>query len=169
MDDAPPEFFLNTSSIGLGGCVSRSVNNLGRRYPWSFMWQTLRCIFRYDPQTVTVTVDDQQLFEGRTFITVVTNGGVFGHGMKIAPPAKIDDGKLDVVAIETLARHALLRLFAQVYSGTHLNHPLVMHRRATEVTITSHDGVLAVELDGETRNGRTLRYRVHPAGLTILR
>ena len=169
-DDAPPEAFLNIGSIGLGGCVGARVNSLERRYPWTFMLATLRCILAADLVRVTLQADDETVYTGETFIAVAANGSIFGHGMRIAPTASIDDGLLDLVAVADVTRLELLGLFAQVYRGTHLNHPKVTHRRAQTLTMNSMNGQpISLELDGESRAGVQLTFRVRQGALRILR
>lgn len=169
-DDAPPEAFLNIGSIGLGGCVGERVNGLARRYPWTFMLAAVRCILAAGTQRVTITADEVTVFDGETFIAVAANGAIFGHGMQIAPAAAIDDGLLDLVAVADVTRVDLLGLFAQVYRGTHLTHRKVTHHRARSLTMTSHSGeAIPLELDGESRYGARLTFRVRPGALQMLR
>jgi diacylglycerol kinase (ATP) len=45
--------------------------------------------------------------------------------MRIAPSARIDDGMLDLVIVESLPLLRLFLLFPRVYRGTHVDHPAV--------------------------------------------
>jgi diacylglycerol kinase (ATP) len=168
VDDNPPEAFLNVSSIGLGGWVAEQVNIQAQRRPWTFMAQSVRSIFAYHPQAVTVEIEGDMWFDGETHIAVVGNGGMFGHGMHIVPNAVIDDGLLDVVMVEGVGRIDLLWLLGQVYTGRHMNHSKVTATRARRITITCSDGCVPIEMDGESLEGRRLAFRVLPAALTIL-
>lgn len=168
-DDAAPEAFLNIGSIGLGGCVGARVNSLERRYPWSFMLATVRCILAADLVEVELKADDETVYTGETFVAVAANGAIFGHGMRIAPTATIDDGLLDLVVVAGVTRLDLLGLFAQVYRGAHLRHPKVIHRRARTLTMRSTNGrPISLELDGESRVGAKLTFRVRPRTLRML-
>jgi diacylglycerol kinase (ATP) len=168
-DDGKPEILLNLSDVGLGGCVASNVNALPTRYPWSFSVQSLRCILGFQPQPVTITVDGELFFDGDTFITAVANGGVFGHGMRIAPTAVVDDGLLDVLTVKSVTKPELLLLFAQVFSGAHMRHPKVTHTQGREAVVECGAGEMALEIDGEVRTGTRFTYRVRPGALTVLR
>src|SRR5215213_9660058 len=43
------EYFLNIASAGLGGEVSKRINRLPERRPWSFMTATIRTLLTHEP------------------------------------------------------------------------------------------------------------------------
>jgi diacylglycerol kinase (ATP) len=55
-----------------------------------------------------------------TILAVFANTPTFGGGMKIAPQAKLDDGKLDICAVRAMNKFELFCLFPTVYFGKHL-------------------------------------------------
>ena len=56
--------------------------------------------------------------------------------MKIAPPARMDDGELDIVLLGDLSRVELVSQIWKLYPGTHLRNPHVHWTRGKEVTFT---------------------------------
>ncbi len=68
--------------------------------------------------------------------------------MKIAPHARLDDGKLDICTIRAMDRFKLFCLFPTVYFGGHLGFDEVEYVRATTAKLeTEHP--LDVYADGE--------------------
>lgn len=84
-----------------------------------------------------------------------------GRGMRVAPPALLDDGKLDVVTIRRGFRPKLLSLLVKVHSGKHMGSPLVRHRQATHVDLRLEDDS-GVVIDGEWFPGHELTLEVLP-------
>lgn len=54
------------------------------------------------------------------FLAAFGNTTTYGGGMRIAPQARSDDGKLDVCAVRNLGKLKLLRSFPRVYFGRHI-------------------------------------------------
>jgi diacylglycerol kinase (ATP) len=166
--DGKREYFLNIASAGLGGEVSRRVERIKRRRPWTFARATLTTIAMYHAQPMQVTLDGQDWYEGNAYAVAIANGTTFGHGMKIAPNAKVRDGLFDVVLVKGIARARVLAAFRRVYNGTHLTHPGVLSSQAKHVEIRSPKGRVELELDGEYAVGHDLHFSVRPGLLQIL-
>jgi diacylglycerol kinase (ATP) len=68
--------------------------------------------------------------------------------MLMAPDASIDDGQLDVIAARSLGRMKLLSLLPRIFSGRHVEDPLIEVYRGKEITLTS-DTPMKLTPDGE--------------------
>jgi diacylglycerol kinase (ATP) len=82
------------------------------------------------------------------YAVVIANIAYFGAGMMVAPPARIDDGLLDIVTMRDGPRLAFLRVLLRIRAGTHVALPQVALDRAATVTLTM-DRALPVAADGE--------------------
>ncbi len=162
------EYFLNIASAGIGGEISERVNRSPNRHSWAFLTTTVRTLITHQPQTMQITLDGAEWYEGRAYIVAIANGTTFGHGMKIAPNAEQRDGLFDVVLVEGVSRMTILTALQRVYAGTHLTHPAVRSGRAAEVKIHSPEGTLGIELDGEPISASDLTFQVEPGLLNIL-
>jgi diacylglycerol kinase (ATP) len=83
------------------------------------------------------------------YAVVVANAAYFGAGMRVAPPARLDDGLLDVVTMRHGPRLAFLRTLARVRDGSHTGLAQISLDRGTEVTLTVGRDLPAAA-DGET-------------------
>src|SRR5690606_23471248 len=81
----------------------------------------------------------------------VCNNRFMGGGMLVAPDAEFDDGRFDVVVISAAGRARLIRTFPKIYSGRHVDDPLVRVEKTAELSVTAPDGAQqqGVVLDGE--------------------
>jgi YegS/Rv2252/BmrU family lipid kinase len=105
------------------------------------------------------------------FTVAVANSGVYGGGMRLAPDARLDDGRLDVVLITGASRIRLLRGLARTADGSHVEDEHVEVLPAREVTIRSTSPAalrLTAYADGEQVARLPLRVRVAPAALDVL-
>jgi hypothetical protein len=59
----------------------------------------------------------------------------FGGGMRVCPGAVPDDGTAQVVVVGPATRMTFLKVFPKVFSGRHLDHPLVTTYRGSKITI----------------------------------
>jgi diacylglycerol kinase (ATP) len=108
------------------------------------------------------------------YAVVVANSAYFGAGMLVAPPARIDDGILDIVLMRQGPKLAFVRALMKIRDGSHISLPQISLERGAEVTMTI-DREMPSAADGETIFGAArlaagvpLRIRVLPSILTVL-
>jgi YegS/Rv2252/BmrU family lipid kinase len=166
--DGQRKHFLNIASAGLSGEVDRRVNSAPVRRPWTFLAATIGTLISHRPQQMRVSLDSKPWYEGAAYLVAVANGTTFGHGMRIAPTAQINDGLFDVVLVEGMPRAEILMALRKVYNATHLVHPGVHFRRAKEVQITGLTTPLGLDLDGENASGESLNFSIQPGLMQLL-
>jgi diacylglycerol kinase (ATP) len=123
------------AGVGFDGEVTGLANRVRRlRGPLVYPYAVLRTLATFVPPTLRVE-HDEGVFEGRAMFAVAANLPRFGGGMRIAPDAEIEDGRLDLVVVRAVPRRTLLAVFPKVYSGRHLGHPAVTVVRTVRVEI----------------------------------
>ncbi len=88
--------------------------------------------------------------------------------MRVAPLARMNDGLLDVVIVAGLTKRGLVHNIPSIYRGTHIAHPLVLHRRGRRVDVRAEPGRVWMELDGEARGTLPARFEILPDALELL-
>ncbi|MBD8606285.1 YegS/Rv2252/BmrU family lipid kinase [Aeromicrobium sp. CFBP 8757] len=119
----------------------------------------------FEPLPFTLTLDGTPI-EREAMLVAVGNGPSFGGGLRICEGAVIDDGLLDVVVINPVSKATLLRVFPQLYRGTHVDLPEFERHLVTEVTLSS-PGIVAYG-DGERLGALPLTATVRPGALRVL-
>ena len=76
------------------------------------------------------------------------NAPAYGDGIKIAPRALLDDGKLDICVVGNMGKSRLLRLFPSVLSGRHLSIPEVKYFQTERLRVES-EKAMDIYADGE--------------------
>lgn len=110
--------------------------------------------------------DERHRFTGYT--VGAANSKTYGGGMRAAPGALLDDGLLDVVALESVSKlRFLTRILPKVFSGAHVSEPNVKVFRAREVSISA-DRPFTMYADGDPIGELPLRVRALPGAVRVL-
>jgi diacylglycerol kinase (ATP) len=102
-----------------------------------------------------------------TVLVAFANTPFYGDGMKIAPKARLDDGRFDVCLIRAMDKFKLLCLFPTVYFGRHLNVREVEYFQAARAVIEA-EYPLDVYADGEFVCRTPAEFRVERAALRVI-
>ncbi len=162
--------FLNVASLGISGLVTQLVNAGSKALGGtvSFLTGTVRGIVRYRGEPVTLRLDGRVVHEGRVVLVAAANGSCFGGGMRIAPDARPDDGKLDVVVVGDVTKWQLLTRLPSIYRGRHLGHRGVGFHRGAVLEADADPGRVRLELDGEPVGFLPARFEIVPGAVTVL-
>jgi YegS/Rv2252/BmrU family lipid kinase len=160
--------FFNVAGLGLDARIAHGFAETGARARGfrRYAAVTLRELTRYTPEEYEIAVDGER-FRVRAMLVAIANARQYGNGALIAPGARIDDGRLDVVAIgaRSLAR-ALLQI-PRLFRGEIERVRGVDIRRGAHVEIVGA-GPLLYHVDGEPhRGGSAVTARVHPGALRV--
>lgn len=164
-------YFLNVTSLGLGGLVCELVNTspkvLGGTA--SFLIGSLRAIARWKSPPVTLRLDGEALHEGPLALAAAANGRFFGGGMQVAPQARPDDGLLDVVVISGLPRLQLAAKLPLIYRGAHVGQPGARLLRGRRLEAESAaDTAVWVEVDGEPLGTLPAEIEILPGAIAFV-
>ena len=160
--------FFNIAGIGLDAHVAHqfAAHGLVRRGFARYLEITARELFRYDPDEHTIVADGASI-RTRALIVVIANSRQYGNGALIAPHARVDDGRLDVVIVAHRSPWRALIQVPRLFRGQIDRVPGVTMTTACEIEVTSSHAVL-YHVDGEPFVGAaSLTARVHPGALRV--
>ncbi len=165
---------LNAATIGVSADVAARVSRQGRvkrRLPGEvrFGIEGVHALRAWRNHAVQIVADGHTV-ACHTSLIVVANGIFVGGGMKVAPGARVDDGKLDALTVCNLSRLQVLRYFSHVYSGKHVNNQQIVMLSGAEVRVETVDGAppLPIEADGDVRGHTPATFRIIPSSLRIV-
>ena len=158
-------YFLGVASCGMSTKVIERVKS----DKVSFASSLLQTAMRTTPIRVAVQLDDSHERHLVVLNLCVANARYFGGGMKIAPDAKLTDGKFDVIGVGDLSALKLFTSARRVYMGSHLSMPEVSHALARKVTVRSADrgAEVALEIDGELPGKLPATFQIIPEALRV--
>lgn len=157
-DQAPaaqrPTYFCSVAGVGLDAEVAKLANSLPRwlRGRGGYALAFMRTAFRFAPFAIEIRPSDAGVLRERCnrpiLLAAFANTSSYGDGMKIAPQARMDDGKLDVCVLGGMNPFRLAALFPTVYLGQHLRVRAVKYFQAERVRVDTETPV-NIYADGE--------------------
>ena len=165
--DAEQRWFVNVAGAGFDAQV---ISRLPPLTPsrFAYLAGALRELRRYRSPRFRITTPGEPPLAGRLLLAFVANGQYCGHRMHVAPPARLDDGRFDVVTIDDMGLLRALPKLLKLYFGNVLRDPLVRHATAAWVRIES-DPVTPVEADGQLVGTTPVELTVERGALRVLR
>lgn len=168
-DDAgrpAPQWFATVLTSGFDSLVVDRANRMRRpRGRMRYNIALLAELGLLRPRAFTLEADGER-HELEAVLVAVGNGASYGGGMRICPQAALDDGKFSVTVVGAANRRTLLRVFPQVYRGTHVTHPLV--RTFTARRIRLHTDDMRGYADGEPVGRLPLEAETVPGALRVV-
>lgn len=118
--------FAAYAGVGFDSAAAEVANRQPRWLPTglTYVLAVLRTLVGFRAPEIRLTHDGGE-WRGRVMFATACNAPRFGGGMRIAPEARLADGRLDLVVVREVGRLELLRVFPRVFSGSHLGHPAV--------------------------------------------
>lgn len=160
--------FLNIASFGISGLVDRRVNAKTSGGGFAYLMATLSAIFQYSNQSVELEIDGQKQNVEELTLCTIANGRYFGGGMQIAPHARVDDGRFDVIQVWGWKSLGFLANSPRVYSGSHLELRGVSEERASLISAqASGDQEVLIDLDGEQPGRLPASFEILPNSLRL--
>ena len=141
-------WFVNVAGVGFDAEVAHGIAQPGaRRGLLGYVWLVATLGPRYRPRPYTVSVDGEVLAT-RAWVIALANSRQYGHEAIVAPRARLDDGLLDVVVVETPPLWQVVRDVPRLFRGRLVPGPCLHMRQGRTIRIT-HDGPMTAHVDGE--------------------
>jgi len=163
-------YFINISSCGISAAVCHGANTGSKALGGfaTFMYQTCKQTLLWSNKQLRWRVDDEEQWQtGDVYQLVVANGQFFGGGMQVAPLAKIDDGKFDLMAFCNIGVLDI-DILRQVYTGTHGKNRKVTRWQTQKVFAELNDESgpdVLIESDGEIAGKLPATWTILPSRL----
>ena len=146
-----PHYFCCVAGAGLDTEIARRANALPKwiRSHGGYALSAPREFLRFAPLPMKISLDGEDAAPARpTILAAFAKTPTYGGGMKIAPQARLDDGKLDVCIVRAMDVFKLFCLFPTVYFGGHLSFREVEYARVEAARLET-ESPLEVYADGE--------------------
>ena len=166
--DGVPHAFLGIASLGFDSDVQVRANNTRLiRGSSVYTYAALRTLASWRPARFTVTEDEGAPQELEGWSVAAANSAYYGGGMRYAPSAAIDDGRLEVVLAARSSKLHFLTLLPKVFSGRHIEDSRVHVSRARRIAVDA-DRPFQVYADGDPLGELPAEISVAPGALRLL-
>ena len=169
-----PVYFSCAAGAGVDAEVARRANSLPRwlRGNGGYFLAAIPALLGFRAQVIRISVsgpdgDFRKAISEPGILAAAANAPWYGHGMRIAPQAELDDGQLEVCFVRRVGKLRLLRLFPKVYRGAHIGLPQVEYFRTERLRIES-ERPLEVHADGEPVGQTPVEVSVAPQALRVI-
>jgi diacylglycerol kinase (ATP) len=160
--------FVNVAGMGLDARVALRFAEIGRsgRGVWRYVQATLAEVLQFTPQALTLDIDG---WPRRTepMIVAFANSRQYGNHALVAPEARLDDGKLDVVWVGNRSLWAIAKGAPALFSGRIALQPDVRIRKTSDLSVEAEQPILC-HVDGEPHQaGTRVVIRTLPGALRV--
>lgn len=160
-------YFVNVAAGGLLTDVSQKIdtnlkNTLGKM---AYYLKGIEQIPNFRPIPVKL-VTGESIMEDSIYLFMAFNGCSAGGFNLLARDSKIDDGKLDLIAIKACNIVELLPLFIKILKGEHLSDSNVIYMRTGKIDIVC-DYNVETDIDGEAGPTFPVNLSVIPEAINI--
>lgn len=145
--------FFNIAGIGVDAVIAArfAERGLGRRGMLAYVQLGARELLRYRAQRYSMVIDDEPV-DRKALLLALANGRHYGNRLCIAPGARLDDGLLELVAVDDLSLLSIATRLPSLFSGTLRPGRGVTMRAVRRVTVRAEDAI-PFHVDGEPRLG----------------
>ena len=178
--------FFNLAGVGFDAHVASRFDRAGRRGLATYVRVSARelmtyrsATYRIDSSASLASPRDRSVIDGdeltaraevpprRALLVIFANSPQFGNGARIAPSARLDDGRLDLVIYEEMSRLSTLRVLPRLFIGG-IEKVRGFSIQQIERARVESDAPITFHVDGEpVQGGKLLEARVLPGALMV--
>ncbi len=161
-------YSLNLISLGFPADVGELTNRRFKRVgQLGYILGVFSKLAQLEPQAFPHRIDTHAEWDRRPCLFLAFSNTRFTGGkMMIAPKADPADGKIEYVRWSPVSRTFLLRRFATLFTGTHIEHPLATRAAAGRIELDLGAPV-NVLVDGEIFRLRCRSIEIIPGALDV--
>ncbi|HEX8228842.1 MAG TPA: diacylglycerol kinase family protein [Chloroflexia bacterium] len=100
-------YFLETAGVGLDAAIFPILNKVDKG-EYVRLFDALTTFFKFRPRSVTVVLDGRAI-RIKALVVLVANGPYWGYSVPLAPDAKVDDRRFDVVIFRNFSKWSFVR------------------------------------------------------------
>jgi diacylglycerol kinase family enzyme len=177
--DVNGRLFFNVAGVGLDAHIASCFDRAPRRGLRTYLQISARELMSYVPTNYRIAHDEGLDHPSgiaarvapthrRAVLVTIANSPQFGNGARIAPAARVDDGRLDLVVYEEVSRFSTICAAPRLFTGG-----IERVRGFTTCQIVrariESDQPMRFHVDGEPADGGTaLDVRVVPGALSVI-
>ncbi|MBE7080636.1 MAG: diacylglycerol kinase family lipid kinase [Clostridiales bacterium] len=139
---------MNIAGLGIDVDVLERCQRGKLKGKLKYLISLIKSLFAFKGYRVKVVSEGREETH-EVLICAACNGSQFGGGIKICPPAREDDGKLDVIVVGFIkGKWKIVKAFIQLMKGRVIEYVLTTYFRCDSVTFLP-EKACPIQLDGE--------------------
>jgi len=168
-------YCVNMVNIGFDCAVVKEAEKL-KRFKFvspglSYILGVVVVLFKKFGTKMRLIFDDGEVLDQEFTLTAIGNGKFCGGGFMAAPRALIQDGLMDVCAIDKISRMTFIKLVSCYKNGTYLENKnamkIIKHRRVPHFKM-EFETPIPICIDGEIKGAKTIDFQVVSNALNFI-
>ena len=143
-------YFINVACFGIDadvannkGLIKSKIIPKSQRYNVS----VINSFLKYEPRHFVLKMNNEEI-EGDFATVAVCNGGYYGSGYNISPNFKLNNGLIDVYAVENDNKFNIMKMILSMRKGKHEKYKKVHKFQTNKLTLISNNEINS-NIDGE--------------------
>jgi diacylglycerol kinase (ATP) len=169
--DGVVRLYTGGGGVGLDAEASRYAGGVYRnvRGRMRYVLSAIRALTGFHSMQVRVQINagDETDIKGHALLVAVLNTPSYGAGVRLAPGASMDDGKLDLVLLDNLGFFEVLTMLPALLLRGDV-HTKRLQRRAVKRVRIETDRPCAFHADGEIVGATPVEVEIVPGALRVL-
>ena len=154
-------YFINVACFGIDadvannkGLIKSKIIPKSQRYNVS----VINSFLKYEPRHFILKINNEEI-EGDFATVAVCNGGYYGSGYNISPNFKLNNGLIDVYAVEDDNKFNIMKMILSKKKGRHEKYKKVHKFQTNRLTIISNKEINS-NIDGEELESKKFNIEV---------
>jgi len=161
-------YSINLIGWGMGNDIGVLAEKLRWLGPMRYNIASIIEIFRYKGRKAKIILDNNEQFSDNYALITICNTIYVGKGMKMAPHAKLNDGKMDIIMIkDDFSKIELLKLFPKLFTGEHIQNQKVIYKQAKSFRLNPTKNEI-LNIDGEISGKTPITVNTIPKAIELL-
>jgi len=170
--DGAERLYMGGGGVGLDAEAARFASGVYRRMRGRsrYLLSAIRALGTFRGIHVRVSLEgaEQTSLEGTALVLGVLNTPSYGGGVRLAPKARLEDGRLDLVLLENLSALEIARLLPRMAASGEIRTERIHRHRVTRARIET-EPPCAFHADGEIVGMTPVEIAVVPQAMRVWR
>lgn len=158
-------YFINILGFGFVADVAQKASRYKFLGDFSYILGVILKTINLQSYSLNFEIDGKSYERDNVFVEI-SNSTKTGGDMIMAPHAKIDDGRLDIVLLNKISRKGLLSALPKIFKGTHIYIPQVETFQGREMSFSPAISKVLTP-DGEITGNTPVTVTVCPGKIRI--
>lgn len=154
-------YFINVACFGIDadvannkGLIKSKIIPKSQRYNVS----VINSFLKYEPRHFILKMNNEEI-EGDFATVAVCNGGYYGSGYNISPNFKLNNGLIDVYAVENDNKFNIMKMILSMKKGKHEKYKKVHKFQTNKLTLIANNEINS-NIDGEELESKKFNIEV---------
>ena len=161
-------YFINVACFGIDADIANDDNFIHNRFiPESMRYNAgvIYYFLTYKARKMKIECDGETIDQDFTTV-VAANSQYYGGGYRVAPESLIDDGQMEVYAVDKLNKIKMASIILSMKDASHLNNPALKVFKTKKAVISS-DKPIRANFDGEPLEADRFELEIIPKGFKV--